>query len=389
MSALKQVCAVKLIGLRNIPNRLGGSLVVVVGMACVVGVLVSILSMSIGFMQMVGKTGRSDRAIVLSQGSLFEFASGVTRDAALKIADSPGVKKTADGKAIASIDELVAVLVTKKSDGLDAFVTVRGVGPEGFALRPEIKLVSGRMFNAGSHEVIAGISAQAQFEGFTLGSQVSLPEGDWTITGLFESDGNAHESELITDSATLQSAIRIGVYKSVNVMLESPASFDQFKSAVTTDPTLTVDVNRETDFLETQARPLNEFLTIIAYVIGGIMGLGAMFGALNTMYSAVSARTVEIATLRAIGFGAGAVLASVLAEALLLAFLGAAIGAAAAWFAFNGNSHLFGGMVFRLTVTPALIGAGVGFACALGFVGGLFPAIRAARLPVAPALRAT
>jgi putative ABC transport system permease protein len=389
MNALKQITAVTLMELKNIPSRLGASFVVIVSMACVVGVVISILSMSTGFTRTMENTGRSDRAIVLSQGSLFEFVSNISRDNTNTIADAQGVKKTEAGKPIASAEALAYVAVTKKSDGLDAFVTMRGVGLEGFALRPEIKLISGRMFRPGAHEMIVGKSAQAEFEGFDVGSEVSLPEGDWTVTGNFEANGNARESELIADSATLLSAMRSNGFKSMTVLLESADAFDGFKQALTSNPTLAVDVSRETEYLAHQTEGLNRFLTLTAYVVGGIMGLGAVFGALNTMYSAVSARRIEIATLRAIGFGAGAVVISVLAEALLLAFAGAGLGAAGAWVLFNGNLHAVGGLVFTLAVTPALVGLGVAFACALGFVGGLFPAIRAARLPAATALRAT
>jgi putative ABC transport system permease protein len=356
-------------------------------MACVVGVFISILSLQTGYKQTIDKTGRKDRAIVLSQGAQFEFASALQRDATLKIADAPGIKKTAGGKPIVSSDAFSFVVVTKKSNGLDAYVDLRGVTPEGLALRPEMKLIKGRMFKAGAHELIAGAVLDSQFEGLGLGSKVSLPEGDWTVTGVFESNGSAHESELFTDAATLLSALRSNTFKSIKVMLDSPDAFEGFKKAVTTDPTLTVDVFRETDYMTNASRPLNQFLTTVAYVIGGVMGLGAVFGALNTMYSAVSARTVEIATLRALGFGGGAVVVSVLAEALLLAFVGAAIGVAGAWAAFNGNAHTFGSLVFSLRVTPDLALFGVALACGLGLIGGLFPAIRAARLPVATALR--
>ncbi len=384
---MRQIAAVTLLGLRTILDRLGASLVVVVGMACVVGVFISILSMSTGYMQIVEKTGHGDRAMVLSQGALYEFASFISRASALTIADAPGVKKSAEGKPIVSGDSLAFVVMPKKRDGLDAYVTLRGVGPEGLTLRPEVKLIGGRMFNAGAHELIVGKTAQAEFDGLAVGSQVSLPEGDWTVTGSFESDGNVRESELLADSVTLASAMRANGYKSMTVQLESPESFDQFKEAVTTNPQLAVEVMRETEYLANLAKGLNDFLTVVAYVVGGIMALGATFGAMNTMYSAVSARAIEIATLRAIGFRAGAVVMSVLAEALLLALFGAAIGVAAAWILFNGNSHMFGSLVFTLSVTPALIGLGVAFACALGLVGGLFPAIRAARVPVATALR--
>jgi putative ABC transport system permease protein len=389
LNGLRQVVAVVWVGLSSIPQRLAASLVIVIGMALVVAVTVSILSMSTGFMRTVRNTGRTDRAIVLSRGSLYEFGSALPRDNVITITSAPGIKISGDGKPIVSAESLASVVVTKKSDGLNAYVLIRGIGPEGFKLRPEIKLMSGRMFQPGKHELIAGKSALALFEGLEVGGQVSLPEGDWTVTGSFESNGDEQESQLLADSETLLSAMRANNFHSMTVMLDRPESFAQFRAAVTTNPTLTVDVSRENEFLLTQSKWLNTFLTMIAYAVGGIMGLGATFGALNIMYSAVNTRSIEIATLRAIGFGGGAVVASVLVESLLLAFSGAAIGAIAAWIAFNGILHSAGGLVFRLTVTPSLIGLGVGFACTLGLVGGLFPAIRAASLPVATALRAT
>ena len=245
------------------------------------------------------------------------------------------------------------------------------------------------MFQPAKHELIVGKSALAQFEGLEVGSLVPLPEGDWTITGSFESNGDEHESELLADSETLLSAMRANTFHSVTVMLKRPDSLEQFQAAIATNPTLAVDVIRETQFVAAQSKYLNSFLTLIAYVVGGIMGLGATFGALNTMYTAISARAIEIATLRAIGFSGAAVVASVLAESLLLAVSGAVIGAVVAWIAFNGNLHAIGGLVFRLAVTPSLVALGIGFAFTLGLVGGLFPAIRAASLPVADALRAT
>jgi putative ABC transport system permease protein len=389
LAGIKQIVAVTGMGLRAIPDRVGASLVIVIGMALVVGVTISILSMSVGFMRTVHNTGRIDRAIVLSRGSQYEFESAISRDNMLTIADAPGIKIGSDGKPIVSAEHLTAVLVTKKSDGLDAYVSLRGVGPEAFALRPEIKLVSGRMFLPARHELIVGKSALAQFEGLEVGGQVPLPEGDWTITGSFESNGDEHESELLADSETVLSAMRANTFHSVTIMLQRPESLEVFQTAITTNPTLGVDVTRETQFLAAQSKYLNTFLTMIAYVVGGIMGLGATFGALNTMYSAISSRAIEIATLRAIGFSGAAVVVSVLVESLVLAGSGAAIGAVAAWIVFNGNVHTVGGLVFRLAVTPSLIALGLGFAFTLGFVGGLFPALRAASLPVADALRAT
>ena len=389
MSALRQIAAVTGIGLRAIPQRLGPSLVVVVGMACVVAVTVSILSMSTGFMRTVHNSGRPDRVIVLSRNSQFEASSTISRDDATAIADAPGVKRAADGKPVVSADALSFTLVTKKSNGLDFYVGIRGVGPQGFALRPEIRLINGRMFRPATHELIVGKSAQSEFEGLDVGSKVSLPEGDWTITGTFASGGSGTESELLADSETVLSAVRANAFKSMTVMLERPDDFNRFRSALANNPKLSIDILHESDYLASQSKQLNGFLTVVAYLVGGIMGLGALCGALNTLYAAVSTRSVEIATLRVFGFGATAILTSVLAEALLLSLLGAAIGACVAWLAFNGDLHAAGSLVFRLTVTPALMAEGVALACALGLFGGLFPALRAAHVPVAVALRAS
>jgi putative ABC transport system permease protein len=272
--------------------------------------------------------------------------------------------------------------------------TLRGVGSEVLALRPEMKLVEGRMFAPAVHEVVAGRAASKRLDDLSVGSRIRLPQGDWTVVGLFESDGDTHESELLTDADTLISAFQRGdVFSSVTVGLEHADAFDTFKNAITTDPTLSVDVKREPEYFADASRPIGRILKFIAYVIGGIMALGAVFAALNTMYSAISARTTEIATLRAIGFGAASVVVSVFVEALLLALVGAAIGASLAWFFFNGSSvsTLSGTspsqLTYALVVSPDLIAIGIGCACAIGVLGGLFPAIRAAKLPVAAAMR--
>jgi putative ABC transport system permease protein len=389
MNTARQILAVTGIGLRTIPQRLGPSLVVVVGMACVVAVTVSILSLSTGFMRTMSSTGRADRALVLSRNAQYEGASTITRDNVPVIADAPGIRKAADGKPIVSADSFASVAVTKKSNGLDFFVDIRGIGPAGLALRPEIKLINGRLFRPATHELIVGKSAQTAFDGLEVGSKVQLPDGDWTVTGTFESGGSAFESGMLADAETILSGLRANAFKSMTALLTDPGAFNRFKTSLTTNPTLAVDVLRETDYLAVQSRDLNRFLTVVAYLVGGVMGLGALFGALNTLYSAVSTRSTEIATLRVFGFGAGAILISVLAEALLLSLLGGAIGASLAWLAFNGNLHEAGSLVFRLTVTPALAAQSIGFACAVGLLGGLLPALRAARVPVAVALRDT
>jgi putative ABC transport system permease protein len=393
MNMLRQIGAVTWMNLRGIPQRFGTSSVIVIGIAGVVAVLISVLAMATGFTHTVSATGRADRAIVLRGGSDSELASSLAREATLTIMDAPGIRKNSEGKAIASAETVVIVDMPKKSTDSGANVTIRGVGPLWAALRPEIHIVSGRLFKPGLRELIVGRGAQSQFKGLDVGSHISLRGSDWTIVGTFESNGDSHESELLADGETVLSAYRRNLYQSVIVLLDSPASFDAFKTALTTNPQLSVDVQRERDYYAHQSERMTTVLSFVAYVVGGIMAVGALFGALNTMYSAVSVRTREIATLRAIGFGASAVVLSVLIEAMLLSILGALIGAGLAWVFFNGNvvstlGSNFTQVVFRLAVSPSLVVLGVLWACAIGLIGGLFPAIRAARLPVATALRA-
>jgi len=389
----KQTSAVTGMNLRAIPQRLGTSSVIVIGIAGVVAVLVSVLAMAVGFHKTVSNTGRADRAIVLRGGSQAEINSSISRDNALTVLDAPGVKKDAAGKPIGSAEIVTIVNLPKMSDGGDSNVTLRGVGPQAFALRPELKLVEGRVFQPAVRELIVGKSAAKQFRGLTLGSKLSFRESDCTVVGIYDTNGDAHESELMADSETVLSAFRRIGFQSITVLLDSPATFDTFKDSLTTNPTLTVDVKREPEYYAEQSKQLTKLLNFLGFFVGGIMAVGAMFGALNTMYSAVSARSLEIATLRAIGFGALPVVISVFVEALLLSLLGGVIGAALAWIFFNGNTvntlgANFSQVVFRLTVSPGLLIAGIVLACLIGIAGGLFPAIRAARLPVATALRA-
>ena len=386
---LGQIAAVTLMNLRSLPQRLGASSVVVIGMASVVAVVVAVLSVSTGFLETVSRSGSPERAIVLSSGANFTGDSNLTRENVATILGAPGIRRGADGKPLASADYYNAVPLTKKGDGLTGWVTVQGAGPEIFALTPEIRLVTGRPFKPGLHELIVGSLLQSQYPGLEIGDKVPLPSGDWTVVGVFESNGDSHESALLGDAETLMSAYRSNMFNDVTVRLDSAAAFDRFKAALTTNPTLQVDVMRENRYAAKQAKPLDDFLTMVACWVGGIMAIGAVFGALNTMYAAVGARSREIATLRAIGFGAGSVVVSVLAEALLLALLGAGAGAGLAWLFFNGEVTVSDGTVYAFAVTPGLLALGVGCGLAMGVIGGLFPAIRAARLPVAAALRAT
>jgi putative ABC transport system permease protein len=394
MSAFRQIAAVSAINIRSLPQRIGTSSVVVIGIAGVVAVLISVLAMSTGFIKTLQATGPERRAIVVRTGSSAEIVSVLTNDAALTIANAAGIKKGGDGRPLVSPETLLIVNLTKK-DGENATAPFRGFTQDGFAVHPEIKMISGRAFQPGVTEMIVGKSAQRLYSGLDVGAQVKLRGATWTVVGVFDGSGTSHDSELIADKQTLNSAYQRGNgEQSVWVVLDSQGGFQAFKDAITTNPQLQVDVSTEEEFTAQQSSVISTIRKIVAYVVGGIMAIGAIFGALNTMYSAVSARSREIATLRAIGFGPVPVVVSVFVEALLLAFIGGSIGALIAWVLFNGYSVNsvgggFGGqLIFDLAVTPALVGLGVTWACVIGLIGGLFPAIRAARLPVATALRA-
>jgi putative ABC transport system permease protein len=395
MNLFRQIGAVTAMNFKSLPHRIGTSIVIVIGIAGVVAVLVSVLAMSTGMLETMENSGRDDRAIVLRNGSAAESGSALARDAARLIQDAPGVKRDSAGKPIASAESLRLVNLFRKEDGAEVNVALRGVGPQLAQLRPEVKIIQGRMFRTAVTELIVGKSAHAEFKGLNIGDQIKTRGATWMVVGVFSSDGDSHESGLMTDADTLVAADQRGGFQSVTVMLESTAAFQKFKDALTANPALAVDISREREYYRRQSETIGRVIYVIAYVVGGIMAIGAIFSALNTMYSAVSARLREIATLRAIGFGPTAMVMSVLTEALLLAFIGGVIGAAIAWLFFNGHqvSTSAGGaaaghLIFELSVSPALIATGILWAITIGLIGGLFPAVRAARLPVATALRA-
>jgi putative ABC transport system permease protein len=390
---LKQLIAVISMSLQTVPQRLGASSVIVIGIAGVVAVLVSVLAMGAGFKHTLADSGRDDRVIVLRGGSDAELNSNLTRTDIATISNAPGLAKDAAGKALLSSELVTVVNLPKIDTGTDANVTLRGVGLKLAEVRPEVKIVSGKMFRPAVRELIAGVGAAKLFQGLSVGNVLRLRNADWTVTGIFSSNGDVRESELLADVDTVGSAIERTGYSSAVGLLSSAAAFTAFKDSLTSDPTLTVDVQRERDYYAKQSAGLTKTINIVGTTVAVIMAIGAMFGALNTMYSAVAARGLEIATLRAIGFGAFPVLFGVIIESLLLALLGGMIGAVLAWVFFNGHTvstlgAAFAQVVFQLTVTRALIITGIIWACVIGLLGGFFPALRAARLPVAEALRA-
>jgi putative ABC transport system permease protein len=392
---LKQIATVTAMNLRSLPQRLAPSLVVVIGIAGVVGVLVSVLGMATGLRQAFASTGDPSRAIVLHKAATSEGFSNIDFGWEGPIVDGPGVLRGSNGELAASPEYVVGVTLPKRSDGVEAGVTMRGVGAAAFLVHPEWRIVAGRMFRPGLREVIVGSAAGAEFSGLDVNRQVELGGNLWTVVGRFTSGGDSHDSEILADVRTLISAFNWGAYSSVTVRLDSPSSFDQFRRALLANPSLDIDVDREQDYYSGQAKQITSLMYLLSTVVAAIMAIGAVFTALNTLYAAVAARTAEIATLRAIGFGPSGVVVSVLAEALLLSLLGALLGATVAWWLFNGNALSTGGgefnsdVSFRLLVGPSLFAVGIAWACAIGLLGGLLPAIRAARLPVAVGLRPT
>jgi putative ABC transport system permease protein len=390
----KQLLALTSMGIQTLPQRAGSSSVIVIGIAGVVAVLVSVLAMATGFRHTMADSGRPDRVIVLRGGSDAELNSNLTRSDIDTIANAPGLAKDAGGKAVLSAEIITVVNLPKIDTGSDSNVTLRGVGMQVEKVRPELKIVSGRMFRPAVRELIAGAGAAKQFRGLTPGSVLHLRNADWTVTGVFTTNGDVHESELLADVDTVGSAIERPGYSSAVGLLTGASEFATFKDALTTDPQIKVDVEREPEYYAAQSKQLTQLITVVGNTVAIIMAIGAMFGALNSMYAAVDARTLEIATLRAIGFSALPVLLSVMLEALALSLLGGLLGAALAWWFFNGHTvatlgGAFAQVVFQVTVTTSLMVTGLVWACAIGVLGGVFPALRSARMPVAEALRAT
>ncbi len=388
----KQAWSATEVAISTIPQRLGSSSVVVVGIAGVVGVLVALLAMAAGFAATLRQSGSDDTAIVLRAGAQTELNSVIDHDTVGLISQLPMVQHTSAGQPIASNELVVVAALPKRSTGLDANVEVRGVGERAWDLRPKLHLIAGRRFTPGLRELIVGKRALEQFAGVELGSTLKLNGQAWQIVGEFEA-GDATDSDLWGDSEVVGPAYRRGASStSVIVKLTDASAFDSFKAALSTDPRLKVDVKTTHDYFNEQSAQLTKLINGLGTSIGLIMGIGAVFGALNSMYAAVAARTREIATLRAVGFRALPVIVSVMLETMLLATLGGALGAFIAWLLFNNYTAStlganFTQIVFAFQVTPELLWRGLKWALAIGLLGGLFPALRAARMSVTDGLR--
>ena len=389
----RQAASVTRVGVSTLPQRLAASSVVVVGIAGVVGVLVALLAMAEGYRHTVSSSGTLDTAIVLRGGSSAELMSVLSLDEVNVISRAPEIARDAEGRPLASPELVVAANVPRR-DGEEGSVTLRGVGEMAWAVRPDLKLVEGRRFESGRRALVVGRGAQRQFAGLEPGSELRLGSQTWTVVGVFES-GDGMESEMWGDAEVVASAYRRGSSRaSVFARLSSADAFNAFKATLAADPRLKVEADTTLGYFSGQSEQLTTILRWIGIVVGSIMAIGAVFGALNTMFATVAARAREIATLRAIGFRGPPVVVAVMLETMLLALAGGLLGGVLAWLIFNGYtaSTLAGGGVsslsFDLRVSPQLLWEGLKWALAIGFIGGLFPAVRAATLPVTDALRA-
>lgn len=395
MKGFTQIFTVSAMNLRNLPQRLGASSVAVFGVACVVGVFIGVLSMASGFQRTMISAGSPDTAILMRSGATSEMSSGLGFEEVQIVSQLPQVRRE-NGEPVTSAELYVIVDIPKRSTNTSANVPLRGVEDGAFEVRDGIEIIEGRRFETGRNELIVGRGAQQQFAGLDVGNTIQFGQMEWDVVGVFADRGGLSESELWTDVRVLQSAYRRGnSFQSLRVKLASEDALEALQAEIAGNPQLDMDVHRETDYLSDQAEPLSKFIKGVGYPLAVLMALGAVFGAINTMYASVSARTREIATLRAIGFGAFPVAFSTLLESLILALIGGVIGSLVVYLIFNGytvstiNGASFSQVVFDFAVTGDLLVQGIVAAVFIGLIGGFFPAVRAARLPVATALRET
>ena len=391
----RRATSVANVGISTLVQRLGSSAVIVVGIAGVVGVLVAMLAMAEGYAETLRKTGSEDTVLVLRGGSAAEVTSGLDHDSIVQIAQTAGIARDAKGEPLASAELVVAAnLPLKDATGDDeGSVQLRGIGAEVWAVRPQVHIVDGRRFNPGLRELIVGRGAAKQFAGLVPGHTVRLGSQTWTVAGVFAS-GDALESEIWADGNVVAQMFERGSSRnSVTVRLADPKGFAAFKAALDANPQLKTESSTTLDYFSKQSEGTTKVIRAIGIIVGAIMAIGAMFGALNTMFAAVAARAREIATLRAIGFAGLPVVVAILIETMLLALAGGVLGGVVAWLLFNGYgastmaAGAVGKLSFELHVTAGVLWQGLKWALAIGFIGGLFPAVRAATMPVTAALR--
>ena len=394
MSWFKQAFAVLALNLKTIPSRLSSSAVAIVGIAGVVVVFVSVLSIAAGFSAAMRGSGSADRALVMRSGADSELTSGLSGANTDVIKQAPGIKHKGQTPLVTAELYVIIDLPKKSMPDKSANVPMRGIEPTAMDVRDEVKIASGRMFQFGTNEVIAGRGASNQFVNLGVGDTVVSGQNRWQVVGVFEAGGGVSETEIWADARVLQGVYQRGnSFQSVLAHLESPDSLTMFRDWLTSYPQLNVMIRRENEYYAGQSQALTRLIQTIGFGIAGLMGIGAIFGAILTMYTAVASRAREIATLRALGFSTSAVLVSVLGEAIVLGVIGGSVGAVGAYLAFNGyqtstmNFQTFSQVAFAFRVTPQLVGMGLFYALAMGLIGGLLPAVRAARLPISSALR--
>jgi putative ABC transport system permease protein len=391
MNPLAQIRTATLLGLRALPQRLGPAIVMVIGVATAVAVMTSILAMGAGVRRFVDVTDQPERAVVLSASSPSEYAGAFTSAQVAMIESAPGIRLAPDGRRMVQPLAAAPLQLVRRSDGVPGYAFLRGTGRIGDAMnKASVHVIAGRTYQTGRRELVVGRGILSQYRGVEIGDAVLLHGAPWTVVGVYQDDqGGIDEFGIAGDVDMVRADLGSPTYQSIGVMLRSPEDFARFRDALMTNPQLNVQVQRLSQYYQNQTRQLRTLFDFVGYFVGGLMAVGAVCGALTTLYAAVNARAREIATLRAIGFGGAPVMVAVLIEAFALATLGALIGLVVTIVVFDGRSISATGTVFKATVTPQLAASGVALALSIGLVGGLFPAIRAARRPVAEALGAT
>lgn len=392
MGLFSQIWTVVLMNVRSLPQRIWMSLAAVLAVSVVVAVLLSFLAMSNGFASTLGGTGSDSVAIVTRSGSQSELNSVIGRDSVNIVSTAPGIALDQNGQPIYSAELYVVVDGIKKSSGTEVNIPMRGISPEGFDLRDRVDVVAGRMFEPGTNEILVGQGVIDQFSGFDLGQEVTFGKTRWSVVGVFSTGGSAFESELWADARMVQDLFNRGSsFQTMRIRLAEPGNVDGIADLIENDPRLILDVDTEADYFSSQGEAL-QGIVFFGWGISIVMGLGALAGALNTMYTSVASRAGEIATLRAIGFSNVSAFFGTLAESVVLSVIGGVVGALVSYSFMDGLTTAtmgpgFTQVVFTFEMSPELFQNGIQFALMIGLVGGFFPAWRAARLPVVTAFR--
>ena len=389
MIFLRACLAAVWLNLASLRRRIWPALVVVAGVACVVATLLSMLSMTVGLRHTWQRAGSPDRAIVLPANARQEGDGSISRAEAQIIKDAPGIARDAKGRAIADPEIITYLIVRRRDAGGRGYIQLRSFGPEAHALRPEFHIIAGRMYQPGKHEMVVGAEAPGQFAGVSLGDKIIMPDGLWPVVGVFKTNDDLVQSQLVADTDTVMPVLRKTAYTSVTVRLAGANALAMLTRAMTTNPSLTVTAERQSDYYNRRSAQFSDLNDALVYGVSLLLGLGAFLAAVNILYSAVMARRCEIATLRALGFGAAPVALAVALEGLLLALAGAVIGAGIAFGLFNGVQSVSNSLAFHFIISPTMIALGFAWALSIGLLGGVLPAIHAARLPVADGLRAS